>query len=322
MPSVEELDDLVVTRWHRKWPEDRVSSATVSYLITRTSSWKALSTFMGGSLALVSIYVIWKAKQKQTIIPSYWIKQGLQYDPQIKEYEVISVCIVLKPVFLSFLSPSNKPIIPSPHASLSVWCTKTCSWFIFSSGSVKTCRSDGQSSTIPTIYCLAAHTSGSIHILDWVPAATGPKETSYLHYASQPFLGPVQSWLFSDGPNPLYLPPAPSGKPPWEEVIGKNLNNTFSIPIQGVKNFWRMRFAAEKVLKWSSAKYGHAASCMETFLFLFYLKTRPYWQTTNAISGNYKAAQISPAGPQSCFGCLEGTEAALSPVLTIFFFTL
>lgn len=46
-------------------------------------------------------------------------------DPQIKESEVISVCIVLKPVFLagydrSFLSPSNKPIIPSPHASLSV----------------------------------------------------------------------------------------------------------------------------------------------------------------------------------------------------------
>lgn len=76
MPWVEELDDLVVTRWHRKWHEDRVSSATVSYLITRTSSWKALSTFMGGSLALVSIYVIWKAKQKQTIIPSYWIKQG------------------------------------------------------------------------------------------------------------------------------------------------------------------------------------------------------------------------------------------------------
>lgn len=113
------------------------SAQLVSYLITRTSSWKALSTFMGGSLALVSIYVIWKAKQKQTIIPSYWIKQGLQYDPQIKESEVISVCIVLKPVFLSFLSPSNKPIIPSPHASLSVWGAKTCSWFIFSSGSIE-----------------------------------------------------------------------------------------------------------------------------------------------------------------------------------------
>lgn len=276
---------------------------------------------MGGSLALVSIYVIWKSKQKQTIIPSYWIKQALQYDPQIKEPEVINNCNISMPVFLtgydrSFLDPFNKPIILIPHASLSVWCAKTRSWFIFSSGSVKTGRPDAQSSTLPTIYCSAAHTSGSILILNRIPAATGPKEISYLHYASQPFLGPVQSWLFSDGPNPPYLPPTPSGRPPWEEAIDKNLNTTFSIPIQGIKSSWRMHFAAEKVLKWSSAEYGHAASCMETFLFLFYLKTQSYWQTTNAISGNYKAAQISPAEPQSCLGWLEGTEAAVSPALT------
>lgn len=280
---------------------------------------------MGGSLALVSIYVIWKAKQKQTIIPSYWIKQGLQYDPHIRKSVVTNVCTVLKPVFLtgydrSFLSPFNKPIILIPDASLSMWCAKTCSWFIFYSGSVKMCHPDAQSSTLPTIYCLSAHTSGRILILYWIPAATGPKEISYSHYASQPFLVPVQSWLFSDGPNPLYLQPTPSGRTPWEEVIDKNLNNTFSIPIQGVRSFWRMQKKC-----WSSAKYGHAASCMETFLFLFYLKTRSYWQTTNAISGNYKAAQISPAEPQSCFGWLEGTEAAVSPVLTSlgsFFFTL
>lgn len=33
-----------------------------AYLITLTRSWKALSTLRGGSLALVSIYGIWKAK--------------------------------------------------------------------------------------------------------------------------------------------------------------------------------------------------------------------------------------------------------------------
>lgn len=278
---------------------------------------------MGGSLALVSIYVIWKAKQKQRIIPSYWIKQGFQYDPQIKESEFINVCTVLKPVFLtgydrSFLSPFNKPIILIPDASLSVWCANVFLVHIFLR------FSENVSSWCTTIYItnhlLLSRTHEWKYSDFWIPAATG--QVSYLHYASQPFLGPVQSWLSSDGPNPLYLPPTPSGRPPWEGVIDKNLNNTFSIPIQGVPSFWRMHFAAEKVLKWSSAKYGHAASCMETFLFLFHLKTRSYWQTTNAISGNYKAAQISPAEPQSCFGWLEGTEAAVSPVWDLFFFTL
>lgn len=47
----------------------------------------------------------------------------------IRKSEVINVCIVLMPVFLSgydrsFLGPFNKPIISIPHASLSVWGAK------------------------------------------------------------------------------------------------------------------------------------------------------------------------------------------------------
>lgn len=101
---------------------------------------------------------------------------------------------------------------PSPPA----WFAKRCSWFIFYSAWVKTSHLDVQLSTLPTTNRLAAHTSGSALILDWIAAAAGPEELSYLHYALQPFLGPVQSWLFSDGPDPLYLPPTPSGRPPWE----------------------------------------------------------------------------------------------------------
>ena len=44
-----------------KVPCFRVASLT--HLITLTRSWKALSTLRGGSLALVSMYGIWKAKQ-------------------------------------------------------------------------------------------------------------------------------------------------------------------------------------------------------------------------------------------------------------------
>lgn len=36
--------------------------ACSAHLITLTKSWKALSTLRGGSLALVSMYGIWKAK--------------------------------------------------------------------------------------------------------------------------------------------------------------------------------------------------------------------------------------------------------------------
>lgn len=120
------------------------------------------------------------------------------------------------------------------------------------------------------------HTVGwSTLILDWIPAATVFEEISYLHYALQPFLGPVQCWLFSDAPNPLYLPLIPSGRPPWEEITRIDLNNTFSIHIQRVKSFCRLHLLVENVLKWSGAKYGQAASCMETLLFLFYLKLSP-----------------------------------------------
>ena len=38
--------------------------AGLTHLITLTRSWKALSTLRGGSLALVSMYGIWKAKQR------------------------------------------------------------------------------------------------------------------------------------------------------------------------------------------------------------------------------------------------------------------
>lgn len=108
-----------------------------------------------------------------------------------------------------------------------------------------------------------------------MPVAAVFEEISYLHYALQPFLGPVQCWLFSDAPNPLYLPLIPSGRPPWVEIIHVDLNNTFSIHIQRVKRFCRLHLFVENVLKWSSAKYGQAASCMETLLFLFRLKLSP-----------------------------------------------
>lgn len=45
------------------WPRGPASRpASHAHLITLTRSWKALSTLRGGSLALVSMYGIWKAK--------------------------------------------------------------------------------------------------------------------------------------------------------------------------------------------------------------------------------------------------------------------
>lgn len=88
-----------------------------------------------------------------------------------------------------------------------------------------------------------------------------------------------------------------------------HLNDTLSIHIQRVKHLCGLHLLVENVLEWSGAKYGPAASCMETLLFLLYLKLGPsgrqqmqsqvitkqlsfFQQNDNLVLDNWKALRL------------------------------